>query len=121
MLLTLTIPRINDQMEAAVIDRLHMETGAALPIGAKLLDLKVDLSGAQAHDCPPVTYYRLVLRDRAWLRSLKVSAGDTCPVGTVMALFTTTEDEPLDQSEGRELRTSIAAIIPPMGWDLTGA
>ena len=121
MILSLTLNRLHEQMASGVVDKVHMTAGSALPMGAKLLDLKVDLSGAQAHDCPPVTYYRLVLRDRAWLRDLKVSVGDTVPAGSLIALFTTTPDEALDLPAEREIRTSVAAIIPPMGWDLTSA
>jgi len=121
LILSLTLNRLQEQMAFGVVDRVHMTIGAALPIGAKLLDLKVDLSGAQAHDCPPITYFRLVSRDRAWLRDLKVTVGQTCDVGAVMALFSTTPDEPLDQMVEREIRASAAAIIPPMGWDLAGA
>ncbi len=121
MLLSLTVNRLNEHMAQGLVDKIYMTEGAALPIGAKLLDLKVDLSGAQAHDCPPVTYFRLVSRDRAWLRALKVTVGQNCDVGTLMALFSTTPDESIDQPIGREIRTSVAAIIPPMGWDLPGA
>lgn len=118
MLLSLTLGRLNEHMAEGLVDKVHMVSGVALPIGAKLLDLKVDLSGAQAHDCPPITYFRLVARDRAWLRDLKITVGQSCEMGTLMALFSTTPDEPLDQPVEREIRTSVAAIIPPMGWDL---
>lgn len=121
LLLSLTLARFNDQMDHGLVDKVHMTPDAALAIGGKLLDLKVDLSGAQAHDCPPVTYYRLVSRDRAWLRALKVGPQDRCEIGQVLALFSTTPDEDLDQPVEREIRTSVAAIIPPMGWDSTGA
>jgi len=118
LLLSLTLGRLNEHMTLGLVDKVHMASGASLPVGAKLLDIKVDLSGAQAHDCPPITYFRLVSRDRVWLRDLKITVGQSCEVGTLMALFSTTPDEPLEQPIEREVRTSVAAIIPPMGWDL---
>jgi hypothetical protein len=116
LLLTLTLPRINVHMITAIIDMIHAQLGAPLPIGAKLLDLTVDLSAAAAHDCPPVAHYRLVVRDRAWLRRLDVAAGDEPEVGTSLALFSTEPDEPLDAAPARQVRLAIAGIIPQSIW-----
>ena len=117
MLLNLTLPRINDHMDTAMIDQIHAMLGAAMPVGGKLLDLTVDLSAAAPHDCPPVSHYRLVVRDRVWLRRLDIAAGDTPQVGDSLALFSTEPDEPLDGAPARQVRLAVAGIIRESVWD----
>lgn len=111
MLLNLTLPRINVDMTTAVIDAIHAQVGTALPVGGMLLDLTIDLSSAAPHDCPPVGHYRLIVRDRAWLRRLDVASGDEPEVGASIALFSTEPDEPLDGPPKRPVRVAIAGII----------
>lgn len=117
MLLNLTLPRINPEMTTATIDRILIALGAAVPIGGKLLDLTVDLSAAAPHDCPPISHYRLVSRDRVWLRRLDVAAASEPEVGACLALFSTEPDEPLDGPPARALRVAVAGIIPQTSWD----
>jgi hypothetical protein len=115
--LNLTLPRINPEMTAATIDRLHIALGAAVPLGGKLLDLTVDLSAAAPHDCPPISHYRLVARDRVWLRRLDVTEGSAPEVGTCLALFSTEPDEPLSGTPARSLRCAVAGIMQQTSWD----
>jgi hypothetical protein len=117
LLLNLTLPRINPEMSAATIDRILIPLGAAVPIGGRLLDLTVDLSAAATHDCPPISHYRLVSRDRVWLRRLDVSAGAEPEVGACLGLFSTEPDEPLTGPPARLLRYVVAGIIPQSSWD----
>ncbi len=116
MLLSLVLPQINPYMTAAVIDRLHASVGAALTSGGKLLDLTIDLSAVAPHDCPPVSHYRLMIRDRCWLRRLDVGPGDGPAVGASLALFSTEPDEPLGGPPARAARVTIAGIIPQPAW-----
>lgn len=117
MLLSLTLPRINERMSRAKIDLVHAKLDTLAPVGSKLLDLTIDLSAEAVHDCPPLSHYRMVLRDKAWLRRLEVAPGDTPDVGAALALFSTTPDEPLDGPPQREVRLSIAWISGRSGWD----
>lgn len=119
MLLNLTVPRINDYMTVAIVEAIHAQAGQALEVGAKLFDLKVDLSAAAPHDCPPISHYRLVLRERAWLRRLDVVLGDEPAVGEALALFSTEPDEPLGVEAARPVRVAIAAIIHQSAWGLS--
>ena len=120
MLLTLTMPRINELAPSAVVDAIHADVGAALSPGAKLLDVRIDLSAIAPHDCPPASLYRLALRDRVYLRSLAIANGDEVEVGAVMATFTTEPDEPIDGESARAVRVSVAGILaPPDDWDGT--
>ena len=117
MLLNLSVPRINDYMDTAIIEWVYPAEGQALEIGAKLVDLTVDLSAAAAHDCPPISHYRIVLRERAWLRGLAVARGDEQAVDGALAVFTTEPDEALDGAAWRPVRFAIAAIIHQPAWD----
>ena len=116
LLLNLTLPRINPYMTTALIDAIHVAAGGALPVGGKLLDLTIDLRAAAPHDCPPVSHFRLVVRDQAWLRRLDVASGDTPAVGASLALFSTTPDEPLDGPVARQVRLAVAGIMPQIDW-----
>jgi hypothetical protein len=116
VLLNLTLPRINEHMTTAVVRTIHAEVGALLPIGAKFIDLSVDLSAAMPHDCPPISLYRFALRDRVWLRKLAVAPGDGIAVGSAIALFTTSPDESIEGDPARSVRVTIAGILDRTGW-----
>jgi hypothetical protein len=117
VLLNLSLPRINVYMTTAIIDAVHAAEGSQLAVGAKLLDLTVDLSAAAPHDCPPVAHYRLMVRDRVWLRRLDIAAGDEPEVGASIAWFSTEPDEPLGGAPARPVRLAIAGIIRDSVWD----
>ena len=117
MLFNLTLSRINPQMRTAVVSAVLAEVGTLLTIGGKLVDLTVDLSESAAHDCPPISRYRVVVRDKVWLRRLSAGAGDTVDVGGEIALFSTEPDEPLDGPIARQVRTASVGIVPQTAWD----
>lgn len=116
MLLTLALPLINPNMTEARIDVIYPEVGADVRAGSKLIDLIVDLSAAVAHDCPPVSYYRLVMHESAWLRRIDALRGDSVAPGTVLALFSTDPVESLDSSPARQVRVSVTGIIKQEEW-----
>jgi hypothetical protein len=118
LLLNLIVPRINDYMATAIVEKVYAADGQDLGIGAKLIDITVDLSAAAPHDCPPISHYRLVLREPARLRSVVVKRGDEPAVGAPLALFTTEPDEPLDAGDGRPLRVTVAAILSQPAWEM---
>ena len=111
MLLTLTLPRIQEQMTYGLVRRIYAAEGQALAVGTKLFDIRVDLSATAPHDCPPVSHYRLVVRERVWLRRLAVTEGDEAAVGATLAQLSTTADEPLDGGPARAVRIAIAGIM----------
>ena len=111
MLLTLSLPRINEPMLSAVIAAIHAPVGAQLAVGSKLVDLTVDLTAIAAQDCPPISHFRMVIRERAWLREIFVARGDEIAVAARIALFSTEPDEPLDAAPAREVRVAIAGIL----------
>ena len=101
-------------MTNALVNTIYAATGALLPTGTKLLDLKVDLSDTLAQDCPPVSYYRLVLREPAWLRRWIVKAGDEPNVGDVLAILSTAADEAVEAQPHRAVRVMTAGIVPDL-------
>ena len=111
LLLALTLPRINEHMLSAVVAAVHPSAGAELAVGAKLVDLTVDLTAIAAQDCPPVSHFRMVVRERAWLRELRVERGDEIAVCARIALLSTDPDEPLDAAPAREARVTVAGIL----------
>jgi hypothetical protein len=118
LLLNLNVPRINDYMTSALIEAVHAIEGRALAPGAKLFDMTVDLSLAAPHDCPPISHYRMVLREKATLRRLFVEPGEDAAVGAPLALFSTDPDEALDTAPGRMARTAIANIMFQSSWSV---
>ncbi|MGP0094546.1 MAG: hypothetical protein ACLPKB_32055 [Xanthobacteraceae bacterium] len=116
MVLTLNLPNINVHMKSATFACVYAAVGDELGPGAKLFDLSVDLSAAFPQDCPPISYYRIVLRERAWLRQLDVRQGDEREVGGTLALFTGSSTEPLDSLPRRPVRFVTAGILYQSHW-----
>lgn len=111
MLLELRIPKINEHMSNALIENLYAEVDNEIMVGQKIFDLSVDLGSAFSQDCPPISYYRLVLRERVWLRKRSVTVGEQHDAGTVMAIFSTEPDEPDGGIIARQVRVATAGIM----------
>jgi hypothetical protein len=111
VLITFTLPRIHAMMAAATIEAIYARPGDALAVGAKLCDLTVDLSAVAAQDCPPISHFRIVLRERLWVREVGVAPATEVAVGATLVRFTTAPDEPLAGPAAREARVSIAGIL----------
>lgn len=110
MLYELRLTKINPNMTAAVIECLYATPGSSLKIGDKLCDLSVDLSGGFSQYCPPISYFRVVVREKVWLRKTLIVPGDSCDVGQVLAVFSAEQDEPDDAVPARALRITTAGI-----------
>ena len=108
------------QMSGATIECVFAAEGDALKMGSKLVDLSVDLTSAFAQECPPISYYRIVVRETAILRRIEARPGDFVGIDSLVALFSTEPDEPLDQPAARALRVTVAGIMHHDGM-LTGA
>jgi len=99
-------------MSEAVIECLLTTPGSELKAGAKLLDVSVDLSSAFAQECPPISFFRFIVRENVILRELLVVPGQRCKAGEVLAVFGTTANEAVDQAAAaRGLRYATAGII----------
>lgn len=98
-------------MSGALIECVHVASGARLQAGSKLFDVSVDLGGAFAHECPPISYYRLVLRETLWLRHLAVAPGMRWEMDDPLAILTLDPDEPLTGGAIRPARIAAAGIV----------
>lgn len=117
MLLTIAIPAALDLGGEARVRLVHAAAGDMLAPGAKLIDFNVDLSAGAAHDCPPISHYRLVLRERGWLRRLAVATGDPLMAGATIGWIGDAADTPLDEAAARAARVTVASILfHAEGW-----
>jgi len=98
-------------MSGARIECVYAEPGKPLKNGSKLFDLGVDLSSAFAQECPPVSFFRVVLREPVFLRKLNVGRGQLCEIGELIALFSNEADESLSGEPVRDIRFAVAGII----------
>jgi hypothetical protein len=115
MIYELRLNKINPNMTAAVIECLYATPGSPLKIGEKLCDLSVDLSSGFSQYCPPISYFRVVVREKVWLRKTLVVPGNSCDVGQLLAVFSAEQDEPDDAIPARPLRISTAGIAHHSG------
>jgi hypothetical protein len=113
----LILPKMLEHMTVATIEAIHAIPGRSLKAGDKLMDLSVDLGGAFLQACPPIGYYRLVLREPGMLRRICVSLGERHAPGAVLAEFSGALDKPDDDTVARPVRVATAGILPgPWMW-----
>jgi hypothetical protein len=104
------LPRIVPQMSGATIECVYAKVGDALKMGSKLVDMSVDLTSAFAQECPPISFFRVVLRETAWLRKFDVEPGRFVQLDDAIAVFSTDQNEDINQSAGRQIRMTVAGI-----------
>jgi hypothetical protein len=110
MIYELRLPLINPHMSGATIESVHSGP-AALKAGAKFLDVSIDLGSAFAQECPPISFYRFVMRENAWLREINLSPGQFYTLGDLVAVFSSDPEESLDQPVARGVRVTVAGIM----------
>jgi hypothetical protein len=121
MFFDLRLMKINPHMSGARIECVYAQAGQSLKIGDKLFDLSVDLSSAFAQDCPPISYFRVVARERGWVRETCVEAGDSCDVGTLLAILSPEPEDDLEGAPARPVRVTTAGITFHAGmWSASG-
>jgi pyruvate/2-oxoglutarate dehydrogenase complex dihydrolipoamide acyltransferase (E2) component len=103
-------------MSAGTVGKLHVAEGGEIKPGSKLLDVYVDLSAVAPQDCPPVYSFRVVSREKGWVRKLTASVGEVKETGALLALLSTDPDEPLEELPVRALRTTAAGIVGEPDW-----
>jgi hypothetical protein len=111
MIYELRLPLIVAQMTGATVECVHARPGDSLKMGSKLIDLSIDLSSAFAQECPPISFFRVVLREAAWLRKLSAEPGQFCHLDEALAVFSTEPDEDLGASASRVVRITVAGIV----------
>lgn len=116
MILSLEMPRMGEQMASGVVEKRYVAEGSAIQPGSRLFDVRVDLGVIAPQDCPPVYTFRIVSREKGWVRQVAPSVGDLCKVGQVLALVSTEPQEPLTAAPGRHLRVTSAGVLSDSGW-----
>ncbi len=111
MIYEFRLPAVNPHMTGARIECYHAEPGDALKTGAKLLDLGIDLSSAFAQECPPVSFFRIVVREPVIVRSLGFARGEFCRVGETIALFSVAREDDIAAPPVRGIRFATAGIV----------
>ena len=102
-------------MTEGIIHKVLIDEDAPVKVGTKLFDVMVDLSGMAAQDCPPVYYFRIVARERAFVRQVLVREGDACSIGVNLAILTTGDIESTSAEQRRPLRvTTVAIVVDPL-------
>jgi hypothetical protein len=111
MIYEFRLPKIVNQMTGATVECLHAKPGDNLKMGSKLFDISIDLSSAFAQECPPVSFFRVVMREAAWLRKIELAPGSFSQLDEQMAIFSTSPDEDIGESAARPVRTTVAGIV----------
>ena len=111
MIYGLKLPKIVPAMSTALIEAIYVQSHSELRPGEKILDVTIDLGGSFAQNCPPISHYRFVAREKAVVRRLFVAAGDACEPDSLIATFGTDPEEPADAAVVRPLRITIAGIL----------
>lgn len=106
----LRLTKINPNMTTAAVECSYCEAGTQIKAGAKLFDLRVDLSAGFSQYCPPISYFRIVSRENVWVRKLLVKPGDSINIGDMLAEFSAELDGPVDEVPARPLRVTTAGI-----------
>lgn len=111
MIYEFKLPLIVTQMTGATIECTYAKPGDALKMGSKLVDLSVDLSSAFAQECPPISFFRVVMREPAWLRKFDLVPGRFCKLDELLAIFSSAPEVALDHPAARTIRTTVAGIV----------
>jgi hypothetical protein len=110
LLYSLAIPKLTEHLAAIRLELCYNPPGAHLPVGAKLADISMDLSSHFAQNCPPISFHRIVLREKLFLRAWLAQPGAFCAQGAGIAIFSDAEDEPADTAITRPVRIMTAGI-----------
>jgi pyruvate/2-oxoglutarate dehydrogenase complex dihydrolipoamide acyltransferase (E2) component len=117
MIFEFRLPIVSPHMSVALVECVYSTAGSVLKTGDKLLDLRVDLTSSFAQDCPPISYYRIIMRENAVLRAFHLGAGASCKPGDLIAVFSTSGEEAMDQPPQRPIRFATAGIVHhPATW-----
>ena len=111
MIYELRAPRIMTEEATLRLEVIYVCPGDALVIGQKLFDLSIDMSVRYSQNCPPISYYRVVARERGRLRSFDGAAGAVFEPEAALGLVSSDPEEDLEAAPSRAFRVNTAGII----------
>jgi hypothetical protein len=115
MILSLSLPKISEQLLGATVHRILAKSGDELRPGTPLFEIVADLGASGDQDCPPVQCFRIVATERAYLNRLLVSIGENLGPGAQLGVATTIVDESAEGVATRALRSmSVGIQIDPL-------
>jgi hypothetical protein len=105
------LPELVNGMTGATLECAYVREGEAVAAGTKVFDISVDLSSAFAQECPPISYFRVIVREAVAIRRLMFAPGQNIGVGDLVALFSSTLDQDLTAPVERQVRIATAGIM----------
>ncbi|MDE8349748.1 MAG: hypothetical protein POG74_09745 [Acidocella sp.] len=109
-------------MRSARIEIIYAKPNNQLALGGKLFDISIDLSSSFAQNCPPISYHRVVLREKLWLRTPLAKPGEYWEPDACIALLSNEPTESLNATIARPARIMAAGIVyHPEMWSGTHA
>jgi hypothetical protein len=105
------MPELVTRMTGATLECVYVREGETLRVGTKLFDISVDLSRAFAQECPPISYFRIILREAVYVQRLMFDAGQHITTGALVALFSPSQHQDRDQPAERQVRIATAGIM----------
>jgi hypothetical protein len=116
MILALILPRLGKLTGIQTVQKIHVVPGCEIKAGTKLVDIRLDLGAAAPQDCVPISFFRIVSREKAWLRQLAIASGEIFQESQPLALLSTDPQELLQAEPERALRISTASILGDVEW-----
>jgi hypothetical protein len=111
MIYELRLPAIMAEGTPARIEQTYVVAGDVLAPGRKLFDLSIDLSARYGQNCPPISYYRVVSRERGVLRTFSAAPGAVFEPHAALGLVAADPAEPIGAGPARALRITTAGIM----------
>jgi hypothetical protein len=116
VLLTLNLPDFDSPEAAIAIVKFHVAEGDAVRPGSPLFDVRVQLTEGIAWDCPPISHYRVLSSEQAWVRHVAVARNVDTAIGTTVMMLSTEVGESLEAAATRVLRTATVSILQDPDW-----
>ncbi len=120
MFYSLKLPAVMPAMTTALVELVYAKAGSELKPGDKIVDITIDLGSSFSQNCPPISHYRIVAREKAFVRQLLVAAGSEYEHGAPIAILSTDPMEPEGIADARPFRTAVAGILRHSGmWSMS--
>lgn len=111
MAVTIRMPRFMPEFVSGTVRVVHAGAGMPVAYGTPLADIAVDFGGGQAFDCPPITYYRIMMGEGGRLAEHVFEVGREIAADAVVGTLEAEEDD-----VARDARLVVAAVLLETDW-----